>query len=302
MMAKTEKKKSKPAPTTAPRFGAHMSIAGGMHNAFDIAVAAGCDCLQVFVKNQRQWNARALNDDELATWHATATRTKITPVVAHATYLINLASPDDANRRKSIDAYLVELQRCEQLGIESLVVHPGAHMGAGETIACRRVAEALNEILDRLGSARVRPTLEITAGQGSCIGHRFEHLGDIIGAVKSPDRIAVCFDTCHALAAGYQFDTDETYAETFTAFDRTIGFKKLACFHLNDSQKPLGSRVDRHTHIGEGHVGQDAFRRIVTDPRLATVPMILETPKGEDSRGRDFDRLNLERLRKMLGA
>lgn len=294
--------KGKSQPVTAPRFGAHMSIAGGMHNAFDIAVAAGCDCLQVFVKNQRQWNARPLNDDEIATWHATASRTKITPVVAHATYLINLASPDNAIRRKSIDAYLVELQRCEQLGIESLVVHPGAHMGAGEASACRRVADAIDEILDRLGPARVRPTLEITAGQGSCIGHRFEHLADIIGATKSPDRVAVCFDTCHALAAGYQFDTDETYPETFSAFDRTIGLKKLVCFHLNDSQKPLGSRVDRHTHIGEGHVGCDAFRRIVTDPRLAGVPMILETPKGEDTRGRDFDRLNLERLRRMLRA
>lgn len=294
--------KAKPQPVAAPRFGAHMSIAGGMHNAFDVAVAAGCDCLQVFVKNQRQWNARPLNEEELATWHATATRTKITPVVAHATYLINLASPDDANRQKSIDAYLVELQRCEQLGIESLVVHPGAHMGAGEAAACHRVADALNEILDRLGPARVRPALEITAGQGSCIGHRFEHLADIIGSTKSPDRIAVCFDTCHALAAGYQFDTDEMYAATFAAFDRAVGLKKLACFHLNDSQKPLGSRVDRHTHIGEGYVGRDAFRRIVTDPRLTGVPMILETPKGEDNRGRDFDRLNLERLRRMLRA
>jgi len=299
MMVKVAKPPSKPAPLTAARFGAHMSIAGGLHNAFDIAAAAGCDCLQVFVKNQRQWNARPLIDDEIATWHAAAARTGIAPVVAHATYLINLASPDHANWQKSINAYLVELQRCEQLGIESLVVHPGAHMGTGEAVACRRVTEALDEVLDRLGAARVRPTLEITAGQGTCIGHRFEHLGEIIAAVDAPDRVAVCFDTCHALAAGYRFDTEESYIETFAAFDRAIGLKKLACFHLNDSQKPRGSRVDRHTHIGAGHVGRDAFRRIVTDPRLTAIPMILETPKGRDSRGRDFDRLNLACLRRL---
>jgi deoxyribonuclease-4 len=285
-----------------PRFGAHMSIAGGLYNAFDIAAAAGCDCLQVFVKNQRQWNARPLRDDEIAAWRAAAARTRIGPVIAHATYLINLASPDEGTWRKSIDAYLIELQRCELLDIESLVVHPGAHLGSGEIAGCRRVAAALDEVLRRLGPARVRPALEITAGQGTCIGHRFEHLRDIIAACRNQERLSICFDTCHALAAGYRFDTDKSYSETFDAFSRAIGLDRLACFHLNDSARPLGSRVDRHTHIGEGHVGRAAFRRIVTDPRFAHVPMILETPKGEDDRGRDYDRLNLGRLRRMAAG
>lgn len=276
-----------------------MSVAGGLHNAFDIAAAAGCDCLQVFVKNQRQWNARPLREDEIATWRAAAARTRIGPVIAHATYLINLASPDDGLWRKSTAAFLAELQRCELLGIEALVVHPGAHLGSGEIVGCRRVAAALDEILDRIGPVRVRPALEITAGQGTCIGHRFEHIRDIIADCRARDRIAVCFDTCHALAAGYRFDTDESYAETFVAFERVIGLQRLAYFHLNDSAKPLGSRVDRHTHIGAGHVGRAAFRRIVTDPRFEQVPMILETPKGTDDRGRDYDRLNLARLRRM---
>ncbi len=278
-----------------------MSIAGGLHLAFDIAERAGCDCLQVFVKNQRQWAAKPLGDDEIMSWRAAEQRTGIGPVVAHATYLINLASPDDANRKKSIDAYLAELQRCEQLGITALVVHPGAHLGQGEAVGCRKIADALDQILDRLGPTRVRPALEITAGQGSSLGHRFEHIRDMIADCKAGDRLAVCFDTCHALAAGYRFDTDESYAETFDAFDQIVGLDRLACFHLNDSAKPLGSRVDRHTHIGQGHVGAEAFRRIVTDPRLVNVPMILETPKGEDDRGRDHDRLNLAALRYLLG-
>jgi deoxyribonuclease-4 len=276
-----------------------MSIAGGLHRAFDIAARAGCDCLQVFVKNQLQWSARPLRDNEIEAWNAAAARTGIGPVVAHATYLINLASPDDANWRRSIDAYLAELRRCEQLGIESLVVHPGAHMGAGESAGCRRIADALREILDRLGPARARPTLEITAGQGSCLGCRFEHLGEIIEMAGASERIAVCFDTCHALAAGYRYDTPETYAETMAALDRCAGLDRLAVFHMNDSARPLGSRVDRHAHIGAGHVGMAAFRRIVTDPRFASVPMILETPKGTDGRGRNLDRLNLARLRRL---
>lgn len=279
-----------------------MSIAGGLHLAFDIAEAAGCDALQVFVKNQRQWAAKPLRDDEIESWRSAEKRTGIGPVVAHATYLINLASPDPANRQKSIDAYLGELQRCEQLGIAALVVHPGAHLGEGDAIGCGKVADALDQILDRLGPTRVRPALEITAGQGSSLGHRFEHIRDIIADCKAGDRLAVCFDTCHALAAGYRFDTDESYAETFDAFDQIVGLNRLACFHLNDSAKPLGSRVDRHTHIGQGHVGTDAFRRIVTDPRLVNIPMILETPKGEDDQGRDFDRLNLTRLRNFVSG
>lgn len=285
-----------------PRLGAHMSVAGGLHRAFDHARAAGCQCLQVFVKNQRQWHARPHRPDEVAAWHAAASASDVRPVIAHATYLINLASPDEANWRRSIDAYADELARCEQLGIDALVVHPGAHLGAGEAAGCRRVADGLRHALDRLGSARVRPCLELTAGQGTCLGHRFEHIRDILDALAGDPRVGVCFDTCHALAAGFRFDTDETYAATFAALDAAFGRKRLLCFHLNDSVGTCGSRVDRHAHIGAGHVGLGAFRRIVRDPRWRDLPMILETPKGVDERGRDHDRLNLARLRRMIAA
>lgn len=311
----------------APRFGAHMSVAGGLHNAFDIAADAGCDCVQVFVKNQRQWAARPLTDEDLIAWQAAARRTGIAPVVAHATYLINLASPDDALWHRSIDAYVIELDRCAALGVAGLVVHPGAHLSAGEAAGCRRVADALRITLDRTAGLNVAelgasPTgggaepidgytgraarrspqiwLEVTAGQGSCLGHRFEHLRDMIDAAGADERIGVCFDTCHALAAGYRFDTAQSFVDTFGAFDRILGLHRLRCFHLNDSQREAGSRVDRHTHIGRGHVGRGAFRLIVNDARFRSLPMILETPKGEDARGRDYDRLNLAALRRML--
>lgn len=285
-----------------PRFGAHMSIAGGMHRAFELAAAAGCDCLQVFVKNQRQWKARPLRPDEIEAWRSAAVRTGIGPVVAHATYLINLASPDPTGWRRSIDAYHEELLRCEQLGIGGLVVHPGSHLGAGEWAGCRRVGAALREVLDRLGDARVRPVLEITAGQGSSLGWRFEHIGDILEQSRAATRVGVCFDTCHALAAGYRFDSGETYADTIGQLDQVVGLGHVACFHLNDSQRPRGSRVDRHAHIGRGYVGVEGFRRIVQDRRFGAVPMILETPKGRDPRGRDFDRLNLAKLRRLAGV
>lgn len=277
-----------------------MSVAGGLYNAFDIAAGAGCDCVQVFVKNQRQWAARPLTDQDTSAWHAARKRTGISPVVAHATYLINLASPADENWRKSIAAFVVELDRCDALGIRGLVVHPGAHLGAGESAGCRRVAAALDIVREQTGGTAAEVWLEITAGQGSSLGWRFEELRDILGQVRDASRIGVCFDTCHALAAGYRFDTPERYADTFGAFDRTIGLRRLRCFHLNDSRRKLGSRVDRHTHIGKGHVGRGAFRQIVNDPRFRKVPMILETPKGTDARGRDLDRINLAVLRRMV--
>lgn len=282
-----------------PRFGAHMSIAGGLHRAIDLAEAAGCDCVQVFVKNQRQWSARPLRDDEIAAWHAAQQRTGIAPAIAHATYLINLASPDNAIWQRSIAACADELRRCSALRIRGLVIHPGAHMGCGEAAGCRRVADALRIILDEFDDPIVRPLLEITAGQGTCLGHRLEHLAGMIDRSGRPERIGICFDTCHALAAGYRFDTDETYAATFDELDRRLGIARIECFHLNDSRRECGSRVDRHTHVGEGYVGRSAFRRIVTDPRFRNVPMILETPKGTDNRGRDLDRINLQRLRRL---
>lgn len=286
--------------TAGPRFGAHMSVAGGMHNAIGIAAEAGCDCLQVFVKNQRQWQAKPLSESEVSTWSEARAKHAIHPVVAHATYLINFGTSDESLWRKSIDAFVVELDRCTALGIEGLVVHPGAHLGAGEAAGCARIAAALDVVADRTPREGAKAWLEITAGQGSSLGCRFEHIRDIIGGTRDPGRLGVCFDTCHALAAGYRFDDDATYATTFGEFERIVGLERLRCFHLNDSLRECGSRVDRHAHIGKGHVGREAFRRIVNDPRFQNVPMILETPKGKDARGRDLDRVNLAALRRMI--
>ncbi|HOW18560.1 MAG TPA: deoxyribonuclease IV [Phycisphaerae bacterium] len=277
-----------------------MSIAGGLHNAFAEARRVGCDCMQVFVKNQRQWRSRPLTDDDIRLWHVAAGQTAITPVVAHDTYLINLASPDDALWKRSIEAFVDELTRCEPLSILYLVTHPGSHVGAGEAYGLRRVARAINEIQRQTRGFRVRVLLETTAGQGTSLGHRFEHLAAILARVREPERVGVCVDTCHVFAAGYDLITPEGYAATMAELDRVVGLSLVRCFHVNDSQRERGSRVDRHEHIGRGRLGRDAFRHLVNDSRFAGRPMILETPKGRDARGRDLDRVNLAALRRLL--
>jgi deoxyribonuclease-4 len=275
-----------------------MSIAGGLHRAFERAVRTGCDCFQVFVKNQRQWNAPPLRDNHIRAWQKMRRETGINTVIAHDTYLINLASPDRANWQKSIDAFTDEIERCGQLGIEALVTHPGSHLGRGEDWGLRRVAKALDTIHQRTKGCTVRTLLEITAGQGTNLGYRFEHLARVIDMVVEPERIGICFDTCHAFAAGYDLGTN--YDVTMDQLNESIGLERLACFHLNDSKTSLGSRVDRHEHIGKGYIGRRAFRKIISDPKFLGVPMLLETPKGEDDRGRDWDRVNLSTLRRMI--
>lgn len=278
-----------------------MSIAGGLHTAFERAVEAGCDCFQVFVKNQRQWSAPPLTDEDVKLWEAARHQTGLGPVVAHATYLINLASPDKSLWQRSLRTYADELRRCERLGIIGLVVHPGSHNDKGESWGIRRIAEALNVVHDRTDGFRAKTILETTAGQGTGIGSRFEHLAEIISQTEARDRVAVCADTCHLFAAGYDLTTAEGYAGTFAAFDRIIGMERLLCFHLNDSKKPAGSHVDRHEHIGKGYLGSGPFKRLVNDPRSLGRPMILETPKETDARGRDMDRVNLGLLRRLVG-
>ncbi len=277
-----------------------MSIAGGLHNAFAEARRVGCDCMQVFVKNQRQWRAKPLADEDVRLWNEAAGRSGVAPVVAHDTYLINLASPDDALWNRSIEAFVDELTRCERLGIPHLVTHPGSHVGAGEAYGLRRVARALNEIHRRTRGFRVRVLLETTAGQGTSLGHRFEHLAAILARVREDERAGVCVDTCHVFAAGYDLISPEGYAATMAELDRAVGLSLVRCFHVNDSQRGRGSRVDRHEHIGKGRLGRAAFRHLVNDPRFGGLPMILETPKGKDARGRDLDRANLATLRRLL--
>ena len=282
------------------RFGAHMSIAGGLERAFAAGVAAGCDCLQIFVKNQRQWAGRPLSDEAVAQYKAAEQATGLGPVVAHATYLINMASPDAANRRRSVDALTDELNRCARLGVPYLVLHPGSHMGEGVDAGIQRIVRALNEVHKRTAPASVQVLLETTAGQGNSVGHEAEHLGRIIEGAREPGRLGVCLDTCHLFAAGYDIRTAQGYERLLGELSEHVGLQRVRCIHVNDSKGACGSRLDRHEHIGKGKIGKAGFRNLLTDPRFAGVPRILETPKGKDGRGTDLDRVNLRRLRSLL--
>jgi deoxyribonuclease-4 len=276
-----------------------MSISGGVDTAFDRAEQVGCDAMQIFTKNNNRWLATPLKQKTIACYFRRQAETGIEPVVAHAAYLLNLASPDDQLWRKSIDALLVEMERCDLLTIPYLVVHPGSHMGSGEEAGIARIVHALDMAHDRLPKAQVKVTLETTAGQGTNLGYRFEHLATMIDEVEAGHRLAVCYDTCHTLAAGYDFRTPQGYAQVFGQFEAVIGLDRLAVFHANDSKGDVGSRRDRHTHIGEGAVGLDGFRLILNDPRFEHTPMLLETPKSKDM---SEDRENLARLRALVAA
>jgi deoxyribonuclease-4 len=279
------------------KFGAHMSISGGLYKAFGYGERAGCDTIQIFSKNQQQWHAKPLSEQDIARFKAEQERTGFGPLVVHDSYLINLASPNDELWEKSIAAFAEELERCAALGIPYLVTHPGAHTGSGEEAGLRREAAALNRLFDAQVGGEVQVLLETTAGQGSHLGYRFEHLAKLIELVGQDERLGACVDTCHILAAGYDIRTAEACATTFAEFDRVVGIDRLKVFHLNDSRQDLGSRVDRHTHIGEGYVGLEGFRAIVNDPRFAEIPMILETPKGDDL-AEDIE--NLAKLRGLI--
>lgn len=282
-----------------PRFGAHMSMAGGHDRAVRSAHAVGFATVQLFTKSSNQWRATPLTDAHVAAFHAAIGETGVGTPVAHNSYLINLASPDDALWAKSIDAMTVEVERAEALGIGDLVAHPGAHVGSGEEAGLARIALGLDEVHRRTRGASVKIDLETTAGQGSCLGADFAHLGAILGLVAEPDRLGVCGDTCHIFAAGYSLDESGGYDETMASLERAVGAGRLRVWHLNDSQKGRGSRVDRHAGIGRGEIGVEPFRLLVNDPRWRDVPMILETPKGEEGEG--MDTVNLRLLRSLVG-
>jgi deoxyribonuclease-4 len=271
-----------------------------MHHALESARRLGMEAVQVFVKNQRQWRAAPLRSDDLDRWHALRTTRVTGPVVAHATYLINLASADDVLWERSRAAFAEELQRCDVLNIPHLVIHPGAALDGDSGRGMRRVAAALNRIFEEQPRLRVRPLLETTAGQGTALGSRFEELAAIIGGVQEPQRIGVCIDTCHVFAAGYDIRDAAGYAAMVALIQRTVGLERIRCWHFNDSRAGLGSRVDRHEHIGRGQIGLAGFRHVLADARFAGVPMILETPKGLDAAGREWDRVNLRKLREVF--
>lgn len=276
--------------------GAHMSIAGGIHLAFDRAMRAGCLALQVFLKNSTQWKGKALAEPARLLFKEAEARSGIRPVLAHSSYLINLASPDAALRRKSLAAFLDELERARFLGVPFLILHPGSHMGAGERQGILWIAEGLDQALEKVGPP-VTVLLENTAGQGTSIGYRFEHLAAILGLMRQAERVGVCIDTCHTFAAGYDIRTIGGYERTIDEIDRLIGLKRVGAIHVNDCRKELGSRVDRHTHIGQGFLGLGAFRLLVNDARFGDTPKILETPKGKDLKE---DIMNLATLRSLV--
>ncbi len=279
------------------RLGAHESIAGGLHKAFDRAASVGCDALQIFVKPNRSWAVPPLSEEDVKLFRAKAEATAIRPVVAHTSYLLNLASPKDDLWRKSIDTLVIELERCDRLGIPWLVLHPGAHVGQGEEAGLARMARALGEVHRATQTLQTQVLLETTAGQGTKLGYRFEHLAWLLDQTPEGERLGICLDTCHVFAAGYELRTPQGYATTMEAFDERVGLDRLKTLHLNDSKGELGSRKDRHEHIGEGHIGLAGFRHLLNDPRLADLPGLLETPKSDDLHE---DEENLAVLRRLL--
>ncbi len=282
-----------------------MSIAGGLPNAVIRAAAHGCEALQIFTKSSGQWRARPLPPQEIAEFRAHVEATGIQPVFAHASYLINLATASPPLRAQSIAAFGEEMDRADSLGLDGVVVHPGACTSGTERDAIALVADALRAVLRTRRRQRSMILLEHTAGQGTSVGHRFEHLAAILDRLNGSPRVGVCLDTCHLLAAGYDIVSPASYRETFRQFDRLVGLDRLKVFHLNDSKKPCRSRVDRHEHIGRGCLGLDTFARLLNDRRFAGMPMLLETPKTEGrTRGiaevDPLDAMNLKTLRGLL--
>ena len=277
-------------------FGAHLSVSGGLASAFPRALAVGASAVQIFTKNANRWSAPPVTPAEVTAFQDAWRASGIGPVMVHDAYLINLAATDDDNWARSKAAMGEELQRCAALGIPYLIAHPGAHLGAGIDAGIARIRAALAEIF-ATSDPTVRLLLENTAGQGSYLGHEFVQLARLMEGFG--ERVGVCFDSCHAHAAGYDLASAEGYARTMAEFDREIGFRWLYAFHLNDCQKACGCRVDRHAHIGEGTIGIDGFARLLGDERFVPLPMILETPKGDD--GESMDRVNLALLRRLAG-
>lgn len=277
--------------------GAHTSSSGGVSKAVERAEKLKFQAIQLFTKNNNRWNAKPLEDSEITKFKLKLNESNIQFVVAHDSYLINLCAKDKELLQKSRDAFLDEIIRCHDLGIRHLNFHPGSHGGQGEEDGIKIIAESINIAHDKTPQCRVMSMLEATAGQGTSIGHKFEHLAKIIELVDAKDRMNVCIDTAHIFAAGYNIKDESEYEEVIQEFDDLIGLKRLDCFHINDSKKELGSRVDRHEHIGKGFIGIEGFRNIMNDPRLERVPKILETPKGKEQLE---DLENLEVLRSLV--
>ncbi len=267
--------------------GAHMSIAGGVSNAPKRGRAIGCDSIQIFTKSPNQWTGPPITAEEAGRFRENMAKYEIAAAIAHDTYLINLASPKDELWEKSIDAFADELARTELLGLPCLVMHPGSHTGEGEKWGIRRVIEGISEALKRSGTKSVKVAVETTAGQGTNLGYSFEQIAEIVEGLPA-ERAGVCYDTCHTFVAGYDIRTRKAYRETMRLFDEIVGIDRLLAIHLNDAKKELGSRIDRHERIGKGLIGLDGIMNIITDPRFAHLPMVLEVPGGEKAFAEDL--------------
>lgn len=273
--------------------GAHLSTRGGLHTVFERAAAINASALAMFAKNGNQWKGKELTDEHCATFSELRT---VMPILTHASYLINLATTNASFHRKSIAAMVDELDRAERLGIHAVVLHPGAHMGAGVDHGIDQIARSLDEVHAAIPDHQVVTLLETAAGQGSCLGCSFEELGRILKLVDDKERGGVCIDTCHVFAAGYEIRTRDGYERMLDELTEHVGIENVGAFHLNDSKRPLGSRVDRHQHIGEGEIGLDAFAFVLNDPRFARIPKLLETPKTIET---ESDLRNITLLRSL---
>jgi len=271
-----------------------------MHHAIEQAVELNMECVQVFTANQRQWKPKPPGEDAIATWLKTLEQAAIQQTVSHDSYLVNLANGKEESREKSVALLRSELERCESLSIPFCVAHPGAHLGDGEDVGLSRIAAQLDRIHQDLSGYQVKVCLEITAGQGTNLGYKFEHLRDIINQVADPERLAVCLDTAHLLAAGYDLTSGKGAKQVIKECDDIVGLERVQVLHLNDSKTERGSRVDRHEHIGHGHVSLEAFAEIVNHKAFANIPKILETPKADHPDGQTWDEVNLQTLRDLI--
>lgn len=295
---KTRSKRSTTSGNIGLLLGAHESIEGGIHKAIERAESIGCSTLQIFTKNSNQWVSRPLKEQDVENYKNSASKSKIRFIMAHSIYLINLCAADPLILKKSRDALVDEINRCDLLGIPIIIFHPGSHMGSGESTGIKKIIESINRVHDKTPASSVKSVLETTAGQGTSIGYRFEHLREIIEGVENRNRIGVCVDTCHIFAAGYNISSETGYEKTIEEFDRIIGLELLEAIHINDSKKDLGSRIDRHEHIGKGLIGKVGFRCLMQDKRLISIPKVIETEKGKDLRE---DLINLKILRRLAG-
>lgn len=282
-----------------PLLGAHMSIAGGYYKAVDAAKEVGCDCVQIFTKNNNQWRAKPISDEDVQRFQVAMKSHGIEAPLSHASYLINLGSGSKDLWQRSVDGMVEELRRATLLGIQNVVVHPGSHGESTAEEGIERVAEAIDAIHKVAPAAGAKIALECTAGQGASLGWKLEHLSSMISQCKKGDRVRVCLDTCHLFAAGYEFDTPKKFAALVQQIDELIGVENVCAIHMNDSKRELGSRVDRHDHIGQGKIGLDAFRLWMRSKEFANTPRYLETPK--EKRGdEDWDVINLRTLRELV--